>query len=114
LTYRKGMHEVDYDFLSLRIAQKINTGWAGEFRYLAEAGDFLSARKIYLMDMKHLNSINLAGAGVVPENIFAYYRLLNTTSPIQLSSDNYYTFSTKGTFLKAHALNEFRSLLITQ
>lgn len=113
-TYRKGMNGVDYDFLSLSASQQINTRWAGKLNYFIEAGDFVNAKKVYLMDMKHLNSINLTTDGSRPDHVFAYYRQLNTNLPVQLSSDSYYKYSTKGTFLKAHMINEFRSLLITQ
>ncbi len=113
-TYRKGMNGVDYDFLSLSAAQQINTRWAGKLNYFIEAGDFVNDRRVYLMDMKHLNSINLTTDGSRPDHVFAYYRQLNTNLPIQLSSDSYYKYSTKGAFLKAHVINEFKSLLITQ
>ncbi len=114
LSYNKGMEGVRYDYGGIRITQQFNSGWAGTFRYGAEAGSFFNNKRVYLMDMKHLNSITLSASEAVPENIFAYYRLLNTNLPVQLSSDNYYTYSTKGDFVKIHALNEFRSLLVTR
>lgn len=112
LRYTKGMADVNYDVISLGINQKINTGPKSQFKYYIEGGDFLNSSKVYLMDMKHVNSVNFLNAA--SGSVFAFYRLLNTNLPLQISPDNYYKYSTQGAYLKGHAVNEFRKLLFTQ
>jgi hypothetical protein len=111
LNYRKGLYDVDYDFVSLGLKQDLKTGSGEKLKYYAEAGTFLNDRKVYLMDMKHVNSINFTDAA---SGVFSFYRLLNTNLPLQISPDNYYRYSTQGGYLKFHAVNEFRKLLVTQ
>lgn len=109
--YRKGFWDVDYDFVSLGVEHGFKTGPNEKLKVYAETGDFLNAKKLYLMDMKHVNSVNFVDA---TKGTYAFYRLLNTDLPLQISPDNYYRYSTQGQYIKLHAINEFRKLLVTQ
>lgn len=115
LTYKKGMIDTDFDYLSLNLKQTINLGQLGKLDYMVEAGDYLNNRKIYLMDMKHLNNNYL---NALQTGLFARYRLLETRVPVEgeenINYINQYRFSTKGRYLQGHVINEFKKLLITQ
>lgn len=112
LNYKKGFHDVNYDFLSFSLSQSLKSGPNERFKYHAEVGGFLNDKKFYLMDMKHINSINLLNFSSFGN--FAFYRILNTDLPFQITANNYYRYSTSGNYMKAHAINEFRKLLVTQ
>jgi hypothetical protein len=109
LNYSKGMADVDYDFISLGIDDQLKSGPGEHFRYYLEGGSFLNHRSVHLMDMRHVNSIRITDVGS-----YTFYRLLNTRLPIQISPENYYRYSTQGSYLKLHAVNEFRKLFLTQ
>jgi hypothetical protein len=115
LTYKKGMIDADFDYLSVNIKQNVNLGQLGKLDYMIEAGDFLNARKIYLMDLKHINN-NFLNA--LQSGLFARYRLLDTRVPVvgeeNITYLNPYRFSTKGRYLQGHVINEFKKLLLTQ
>ncbi len=111
LNYTKGMADVNYDFLSFGLDHSVSSGPAVKLKYYAETGTFLTDSRIYLMDMKHVNSIKISETTT---STYSFYRLLNTHLPVQISPDNYYRYSTKGAYVKFHAINEFRKLLVTQ
>lgn len=110
LSYNKGMGEVDYDFTSLGIDHDMASGPDERFRFYLEGGSFLNHKQVYLMDMRHVNTIKISGQ----EGYFRFFRMLNTRLPIQLSPENYYKYSTQGSYIKLHAVNEFRRLLLSQ
>lgn len=107
--YSKGMADVNYDFVSLGVDDQLKSGPGEHFRYYVEGGTFLNSAKLHLMDMRHVNSIRISDVGA-----YTFYRLLNTRLPIQISPENYYRYSTQGSYLKVHAVNEFRKLFLTQ
>lgn len=113
--YKKGMLDADFDYLSLNVKQHINMGLLGKLDYMLEAGDFVNDKKIYLMDMKHINNSYLNALQV---GLFARYRMLETRMPLPgndgASFINPYRFSTKGAYLQGHVINEFKKLLLTQ
>ena len=111
VNYSKGLMDVSYDFLSLNINHSINMGPKQSLKYFTEVGSFLSSSKVYLMDMKNVNSYNFYD---LTSGNFAYYRLLNTDFPVQLSPKNYYKYSTAASYIKLHVNSEFRKLLFTQ
>lgn len=115
LTYKKGMIDTDFDYLSLNVKQSISLGQLGKFDYMLEVGDFLNNRKVYLMDMKHINNNYLSA---LQTGLFARYRLLDTRIPVDgeenITYVNPYRFSTKGRYLQGHIINEFKKLLLTQ
>jgi hypothetical protein len=115
LSYKKGMIDTDFDYLSLNIKQNINLGQLGKLDYMVEVGDFLNDKKVYLMDMKHINNNYL---NAFQTGLFARYRLLETRIPVQGEENitylNPYRFSTKGRYLQGHVINEFKKLLLTQ
>ncbi|MBA4853570.1 DUF5686 and carboxypeptidase regulatory-like domain-containing protein [Emticicia sp. BO119] len=115
LTYKKGMIDTDFDYLSLNIKQNISLGQLGKLDYMFEVGDFLNDRKVYLMDMKHINNNYL---NALQTGLFARYRLLDTRVPVEkeenISYINQYKFSTSGPYLQGHIINEFKKLLFTQ
>lgn len=111
LNYTKGMNDVDYDFLSFGLDHAISSAPALKLKYYAETGTFLNDSRVYLMDMKHVNSVKISETAT---GTYSFYRLLNTHLPVQISPDNYYRYSTRGAYVKFHAINEFRKLLVTQ
>ena len=100
LNYRKGMEDVDYDFLQAAVAHSFETGIRSRLSYQLRAGAFLNDRKLYFPDFKHFygNYFFLQQGDAVSS-----FRLLP-----------YYQYSTGKRFLEAHALAEFRQLLLTQ
>jgi len=111
LNYTRGMSDVNYDFLSFGLDHALSSAPALKLKYYAEAGTFLNDSRLYLMDMKHVNSVKISETAT---GTYSFYRLLNTHLPVQISPDNYYRYSTRGAYLKFHAINEFRRLLVTQ
>jgi len=111
LNYTKGMNDVNYDFLSFGLDHSLSSGPAVKLKYYAETGTFLNDSRLFLMDMKHVNSVKISETAT---GTYSFYRLLNTHLPIQISPDNYYRYSTRGGYVKIHAINEFRKLLVTQ
>lgn len=115
LTYKKGMMDTDFDYLSLNVKQSISLGQLGKLDYMFETGDFMNNRKLYLMDLKHINNNYL---NALQTGLFARYRLLETRVPVEgeenITYINQYRFSTKGAYLQGHVINEFKKLLVTQ
>ncbi len=111
LNYTKGMSDVNYDFLSFGLDHSVSSGPTVRLKYYAETGTFLNDSRLYLMDMKHVNSVKISETAT---GTYSFYRLLNTHLPVQISPDNYYRYSTRGAYVKFHAINEFRKLLVTQ
>ncbi|MDT4851951.1 hypothetical protein FQZ97_861630 [compost metagenome] len=105
------MADVNYDFLSFSVDHSVSSGPTVKLKYYAETGTFLNSSRLYLMDMKHVNSVKISETAT---GTYSFYRLLNTHLPVQISPDNYYRYSTQGAYVKFHAINEFRKLLITQ
>lgn len=100
VNYRKGMGEVDYDFLQAGISHSFETGIRSRLNYNLSAGAFLTDRKLYFPDFKHFagNEFFFQQGDVV-----SGFRLLP-----------YYQYSTGRRFTEAHVLAEFRKFLITQ
>lgn len=115
LSYKKGIIDTDFDYLSLNVKQNVNLGQLGKLDYMVEVGDFLNDKKVYLMDLKHINNNYL---NALQTGLFARYRLLETRIPVQGEENitylNPYRFSTKGRYLQGHVINEFKKLLLTQ
>lgn len=111
LNYTKGMNDVNYDFLSFGLDHSVSSGPSVKLKYYAETGTFLNDSRLYLMDMKHVNSVKISETAT---GTYSFYRLLNTHLPVQISPDHYYRYSTRGAYVKFHAINEFRKLLVTQ
>lgn len=111
LNYTKGMNDVNYDFLSFGLDHSVSSGPSVKLKYYAETGTFLNDSRLYLMDMKHVNSVKISETAT---GTYSFYRLLNTHLPVQISPDHYYRYSTRGAYVKFHAINEFRRLLVTQ
>lgn len=115
LVYKKGMIGTDFDYLSLNVKQNISLGQLGKLDYMIEAGDFLNNKKIFLMDMKHINNNYL---NALQTGLFARFRLLDTRVPVEgqenITYINQYRFSTKGAYLQGHVINEFKKLFLTQ
>lgn len=114
-TYKKGMLDTDFDYLSFGIRQTVNTGQFGKLDYMFEGGEFVNNRRIFLMDMKHINNNYL---NALQTGLFARYRLLDTRTPVEgetnISYINPYRFSTRGRYIEGHVINEFKKLLLTQ
>lgn len=100
VNYRKGMDEVDYDFLQASISHSFETGIRSRLNYKLSAGTFLNDRQVYFPDFKHFegNQFFFQQGDVV-----SAYRLLP-----------YYQYSTAKRFAEAHVLAEFRKFFVTQ
>ncbi|GAB3028588.1 DUF5686 and carboxypeptidase regulatory-like domain-containing protein [Spirosoma pulveris] len=100
LNYRKGMQDVDYDFLQASISHSFETGIRSRLNYKLSAGSFLNDRRVYFPDFKHFegNQFFFQQGDVV-----STYRLLP-----------YYQYSTAKRFAEAHVLAEFRKFFVTQ
>ena len=100
VNYRKGMGNVNYDFLQAGISHSFETGIRSRLNYNLGAGAFLNDRKLYFPDFKHFagNEFFFQQGDVV-----SGFRMLP-----------YYQYSTGRRFAEAHVLAEFRKFLITQ
>lgn len=100
VNYRKGMADVDYDFLQASISHSFETGIRSRLNYVLSAGAFVNDRSLYFPDFKHFagNEFFFQQGDVV-----STFRLLP-----------YYQYSTGKRFAEAHVLAEFRKFLITQ
>ena len=100
INYRKGMRDVDYDFLQATVSHSFETGIRSRLNYNLSAGAFLNDKQVYSPDFKHFagNEFFFQQGDVV-----STFRLLP-----------YYQYSTGKRFAEAHVLGEFRKLLITQ
>lgn len=100
VNYRKGMADVDYDFLQASISHSFETGIRSRLNYQLSAGTFFNNEKLYFPDFKHF-------AG----NEF-FFQQGDAVSSFRLLP--YYQYSTANRFAEAHVLAEFRKFLITQ
>lgn len=100
VNYRKGMGDVQYDFVQASIAHSFETGIRSRLNYQLAAGTFFNDRNVYFPDFKHFagNEFFLQQGDVV-----ATFRMLP-----------YYQYSTGQRFAEAHLLAEFRKFFITQ
>ncbi|GAB2558822.1 DUF5686 and carboxypeptidase regulatory-like domain-containing protein [Spirosoma areae] len=100
LNYRKGMADVDYDFMQATISHSFETGIRSRLNYQLSAGAFLNDRQLYFPDFKHFagNEFFFQQGDVVSS-----FRLLP-----------YYQYSTGKRFAEGHLLAEFRKFFITQ
>ena len=100
LNYRKGMADVNYDFVQAGLRQSIETGIRSRLTYAVGAGTFLTSRQVYFPDFKHFMGNEFWFQQGDPVTVF---RLLP-----------YYQYSTAQRFAEAHLFGEFRKFLITQ
>lgn len=100
LNYRKGMADVDYDFLQARISQSFETGIRSRLSYNLSAGAFVNDKAVYFPDFRHFAGNQFFLQQGDPVSIF---RLLP-----------YYQYSTGKRFAEVHVLGEFRKFLLTQ
>ncbi len=100
VNYRKGMADVDYDFLQASISHSFETGIRSRLNYQLSAGTFLNDKQVYFPDFKHFagNQFFFQQGDVVSS-----FRLLP-----------YYQYSTAKRFAEVHVLAEFRKFFITQ
>jgi Family of unknown function (DUF5686)/CarboxypepD_reg-like domain len=101
LNYRMGLTEAhNYGFAQATFAHSVETGIRSRFSYQVSAGTFLGNDTPYFPDFKHFAGNQFWFQQGDPVAVF---RLLP-----------YYEFSTGKRFLEAHALGEYRKLLLTQ
>ncbi len=100
LNYRRGLADVDYDFVQGQVRHSIETGIRSRLDVAVGAGTFLTSNKLYLPDFKHFAGNEFF---LLQGDPLTQFRLLP-----------YYQYSTKSRFAEAHALIEFRQLLLTQ
>jgi hypothetical protein len=100
LNYRRGLMDIDYDFVQAGLSHSVETGIRSRLSYSVGAGAFLTNAKSYLPDFAHFqgNEFFLQQGDPVTS-----FRLLP-----------YYRYSTGKRFAEGHALMEFRQLLLTQ
>ncbi|MFN8356003.1 MAG: DUF5686 and carboxypeptidase regulatory-like domain-containing protein [Spirosomataceae bacterium] len=92
--------DVDYSNVELSFRHQFNIGVRGQLQYALTGGTFLSVNNMYLPDYKHFNG-NLAPIQV--GDPVTTFRMLD-----------YYRYSTKGSYLEAHGLYNFRKFLFTR
>ncbi len=100
VNYRKGMADVDYDFLQAIVSHSFETGIRSRLNYKLSAGAFLNDRQLYFPDFKHFEG-----------NQF-FFQQGDAVSTFRLLP--YYQYSTAKRFAEAHVLAEFRKFLVTQ
>jgi hypothetical protein len=100
LSYRKGMGDTDFDFLSLGVQHETRVGIRSTIGYALSGGAFLNQNTVYFPDFKHFNGNRMFVQFADPVSSF---RLLE-----------YYRFSTPDKYLEGHAYVRFRKLLLTQ
>jgi Family of unknown function (DUF5686) len=98
--YRKGLMDVDYDFLGIGVQHQLKVGIRSKIGYYLAGGAFLNKNKIYFPDFKHFNGNQIFVQFADPVSSF---RLLD-----------YYRFSTADKYAEGHAYIQFRKFLLTQ
>jgi hypothetical protein len=98
--YRRGMADVNYDFVQAGLRQSIETGIRSRLSYAFSAGTFLTDKRLYFPDFKHFMGNEFWFQQGDPVTVF---RLLP-----------YYQYSTAKRFAEVHLFGEFRKFLITQ
>ena len=101
LNYRKGLawagSTVNYDFLFLMLNDSWNLGLVGESEWEVEAGKFLNTKQMQFIDYRHfLGNQTLFGR----QDIRQYHLL------------DYYSYSTKNQYLKAHYEHHFNGFFL--
>ncbi|MCS7018314.1 MAG: DUF5686 family protein [Cytophagales bacterium] len=99
LTYRKGMADVNFDFISLSVEDNLNLGMLGSMEYDFSTGTFLNAKRVELMDLKHFNTTQT----IFNPAILQSFRALP-----------YYQYSTSGFFVEGHAEHHFNGFIFNK
>jgi len=93
LNYRKGMKDVDYDFISADVFDdRVNLGLFGFTAYKLSIGTFANNSKLYFMDFNHF----LGNQGTVFDPTIGSFRYLP-----------FYDHSTNGRFFEGHLEHDF-------
>jgi len=100
LNYRRGLGDVDYDFLQVSARQSLETGIRSRLSYAVSAGAFVQDRKLFFPDFKHFMGNEFWFQQGDPVTVF---RMLP-----------YYRYSTANRFAEAHVFGEFRKFILTQ
>lgn len=100
LQYRKGMADVNYDFMAVGVQHQFKVGIRGTVGYAISAGAFLNTQKMYFTDYKHFNGNRVFVQFSDPVNSF---RLMD-----------YYRYSTADHYAEGHAYIQFRKFLLSQ
>jgi hypothetical protein len=105
LIYRGGFSGIAgsdsrYDLLKMGIKQQVNFGIDDHFAYNLSAGSFLNADNVYFEDFQHFNT---QSTGFMFSSYDNSFRLLP-----------FYEFSTRKSFVEAHANWQTRRLLLKQ
>ncbi|WP_250631348.1 DUF5686 and carboxypeptidase regulatory-like domain-containing protein [Rhodoflexus caldus] len=99
LAYRKGMADVDYDYVRFSVEDELNLGMLGSTEYDFSVGTFLNANRLQFMDFKHFNTT---------QTIF------NPSALRSFRALPYYQYSTLGTFFEGHAEHHFNGFLFNK
>jgi len=101
LNYRKGVSwlgsKLNYDFLFLQINDTWKFGLVGESEWEVEAGKFLNNKNMQFIDYRHF----LGNQTIFGRNDIRQYHLLN-----------YYNYSTREQYLKAHYEHHFNGFFL--
>jgi len=89
----------DFNNTEIEYEQVFNLNRLGDLRLMVTAGDFLK-KPSYFLDYKHFNGNQVLFRR---EGLFNSFRNLD-----------YYNYSTNGSYIEAHAQQDFRSLLLTK
>jgi hypothetical protein len=103
LSYEKGFaasnNNYNFDQLSARVNQNINTGNTGRLSYNLTGGTFLNGDDISFVDYKHFNG-NQTRVGTT----FSYTNVFNLLP--------YYALSTNGSYFEAHMEHDFKGFIL--
>ena len=103
LNYQKGFaasnSNYNFDQLSARVSQNVNTGNTGRLSYNFTGGTFLNGDDISFVDYKHFNG-NQTRIGTT----FSYTHVFNLLP--------YYTLSTNGSYFEVHLEHDFRGFIL--
>ncbi|MEP5613096.1 MAG: DUF5686 and carboxypeptidase regulatory-like domain-containing protein [Cyclobacteriaceae bacterium] len=100
VTLKKGLADINYDFVSVRVQDDISLGLSGSSTYSVEAGSFLNANSLTFVDFKHFSG-NQTSLSQVDKRY--KFELLP-----------FYAFSTKDSYLEAHFEHHFNEFIFNK
>lgn len=89
-----------YDFLKLGIRQRLNFGISDQFSYTVQAGGFLNSKSLYFDNYQHFNTQPMG--------------FMFNSSPNSFRLLPFYEYSTRKSFVEAHADWQSRKFILKQ
>lgn len=116
IDYKKGMGDVNFDFVKASVSKEINMKLFGVFKFDVSCGTFLNKEKLYFMDYKHFNgnqTVFLNKASKSGGNSIEIGGSGNTTL-MGFNLLPYYQYSTTSNYIEAHAEHHFNGWIINK